>query len=242
MIGTGAALMAIGAGIAVGCSAIGAGVGVGITGAAASGVISERPDKFGMAIVFTAIPQTQGIYGLLIAILILQSGGFFGGIPDEIPIQVGLVAIGAGLATGLAGFSAIGQGIAAASGIANASENPEIFGKGIVFSSICETQAIYGLLISVLILSLTGVLSGDFSVEMPVAIGVIGAGFAVGLAGFSAIGQGITSAGAIAAAARNPDSIGRSLVFAAMSETFSIFGLLIAILILFGIGLFQMGG
>ena len=64
-------------------------------------------------------------------------------------------------------------------------------------------------------------------------------GLAVGLAGFSAIGQGITSAGAIAAAARNPDSIGRSLVFAAMSETFAIFGLLIAILILFGLGLFQ---
>ena len=161
MIGTGAALMAIGAGISVGCAAIGAGIGVGMTGAAASGVISERPDKFGMAIVFTAVPQTQGIYGLLIAILILQSGGFFGGIPEEIPIPVGLVAIGAGLAAGLAGFSAIGQGIAAASGIANTAENPEIFGKGIVFSAICETQAIYGLLIAILILSLTGVMADE---------------------------------------------------------------------------------
>lgn len=242
MIGTGAALMAIGAGISVGCAAVGAGVGVGITGAAASGVISEKPDKFGMAIVFTAIPQTQGIYGLLIAILILQAGGFFGGLTTEIPVPVGLVAIGAGLACGLAGFSAIGQGIAAASGIANTAENPEIFGKGIVFSAICETQAIYGLLIAVLILSLTGVLSGDFSVQMPVALGVIGAGLAVGLAGFSAIGQGITSAGAIAAAARNPESMGRSLVFAAMSETFAIFGLLVAILILFGLGLFTLPG
>lgn len=241
MLDPGAALMGIGAGIAVGCCAIGAGIGVGMTGAAASGVISQRPDKFGMAIVFTAIPQTQGIYGLLIAILILQSGGFFSGASADIPIPVGLVAVGAGLSIGLAGFSAIGQGIAAASGIANASEKPEIFGKGIVFSSICETQAIYGLLISVLILSLTGVLSGDFSVQMPVAIGVVGAGFAVGLAGFSGIGQGITSAGAIAAAAQNPDSLGRSLVFAAMSETFSIFGLLIAILILFGLGLFSVG-
>lgn len=239
MLGTGAALMALGAGISVGCCAVGAGIGVGMTGSAASGVIAERPDKFGMAIVFTAVPQTQGIYGLLIAILILQAGGFFSGSASEIPIPVGLVAIGAGIATGLAGFSAIGQGIAAASGIANASEKPEIFGKGIVFSSICETQAIYGLLISVLILSLTGVLSGDYSVEMPVAIGVVGAGFAVGLAGFSGIGQGITSAGAISAVAHDPNSLGRSLVFAAMSETFAIFGLLIAILILFGLGLFQ---
>ncbi|NLV26812.1 MAG: V-type ATP synthase subunit K [Methanomicrobiales archaeon] len=238
-IGTGAVLMAIGAGIAVGGAAIGSGIGVGIVGSAASGVISERSEKFGMALVFTAIPQTQAIYGLLIAILILQAGGFLGGTAGDIPTPVGIVAIGAGLAVGLAGFSAIGQGIAAASGVANTAEKPEMFGKGVVFSAVCETQAIYGLLIAVLMLALTGILSSDFSVEMPVAIGLVGAGLAVGLAGFSAIGQGITCSSGIAATARNPGAIGRSLVFAAMSETFAIFGLLVAILILFGLGLFS---
>ncbi|MCG7854871.1 MAG: V-type ATP synthase subunit K, partial [Methanoregulaceae archaeon] len=78
-IGLGAALMAIGAGTAVGFSAIGAGIGVGITGASAAGVTSERPEKFGAALIFSAIPQTQAINGLLVAILILLSGGFFGG-------------------------------------------------------------------------------------------------------------------------------------------------------------------
>ncbi len=238
-IGTGAVLMAIGAGIAVGCSAIGSGIGVGIVGSAASGVIAERSEKFGMALVFTAIPQTQAIYGLLIAILILQAGGFLGGTAGDIPTPAGLVAVAAGLAVGLAGFSAIGQGIAAASGVSNTAEKPEMFGKGVVFSAVCETQAIYGLLIAVLMLALTGILSSDFSVQMPVAIGLIGAGLAVGLAGFSAIGQGITCSSGIAATARNPGAIGRSLVFAAMSETFAIFGLLIAILILFGLGLFS---
>jgi len=237
-IGTGAVLMAIGAGLAVGCSAIGSGIGVGIVGSAAAGVISERPEKFGMALVFTAIPQTQAIYGLLIAILILQAGGFLGGTAGDIPVPAGLVAVGAGLAVGLAGLSAIGQGIAASSGVANTAENPEMFGKGVVFSAVCETQAIYGLLIAVLMLALTGILSADFSVEMSVAIGLIGAGLAVGLAGFSAIGQGITCSSGIAATARNPNAIGRSLVFAAMSETFAIFGLLVSILIMFGLGLF----
>ncbi|HQC00083.1 MAG TPA: V-type ATP synthase subunit K, partial [Methanospirillum sp.] len=179
------------------------------------------------------------IYGLLIAILILQAGGFLGGTAGAIPTTAGLVAVAAGLAVGLAGFSAIGQGIAAASGVSNTAEKPEMFGKGVVFSAVCETQAIYGLLIAVLMLALTGILSSDFSVEMPVAIGLIGAGLAVGLAGFSAIGQGITCSSGIAATARNPSAIGRSLVFAAMSETFAIFGLLIAILILFGLGLFS---
>ena len=141
-IGTGAVLMAIGAGIAVGCSAIGSGIGVGIAGSAAAGVISERSDKFGMALVFTAIPQTQAIYGLLIAILILQAGGFLGGTAGDIPTPAGLVAVAAGLAVGLAGFSAIGQGIAAASGVSNTAEKPEMFGKGVVFAAVCETQEI----------------------------------------------------------------------------------------------------
>ncbi|MFH0967531.1 MAG: V-type ATP synthase subunit K [Methanobacteriota archaeon] len=239
MIGTGAVLMAIGAGLSVGFSAVGAGIGVGIVGAAAAGVISERPEKFGMALVFSAIPQTQAIYGLLIGILILQSGGFLGGGTHDIPVPVGFVAIAAGIAVGLAGFSAIGQGIAASSGVAHTAEKPEMFGRGVVFSAVCETQAIYGLLIAVLMLALSGVLSGDFTVELNVSIGLIGAGLAVGLAGFSAIGQGITCSAGIAATAKNPDALGRSLVFAAMSETFAIFGLLIAILIMFGLGLFS---
>ncbi len=239
-LSTGAVIMAIGAGLAVGASAIGSGIGVGITGAAAAGVCSERQEKFGMALVFTAIPQTQAIYGLLVAILILQAGGFLGGGVHDVPVASGLVAVAAGLSVGLAGLSAIGQGIAAASGVSNTAENPDLFGKGVIFSAVCETQAIYGLLIAILMLALTGILSGDFSVTLPVAIGLIGAGLATGLSGFSAIGQGITCAGGIAASARNPDATGRSLVFAAMSETFAIFGLLVAILIMFGLGLFSM--
>jgi len=39
------------------------------------------------------------------------------------------------------------------------------------------------------------------------------------------------------AIARNPDTMGRALIFAVMAETFAIFGLLIAILIMFGVGL-----
>lgn len=159
-IGTGAVLMAIGAGIAVGCSAIGSGIGVGIVGSAAAGVISERSDKFGMALVFTAIPQTQAIYGLLIAILILQAGGFLGGTAGDIPTPAGLVAVAAGLAVGLAGFSAIGQGITCSSGIAATARNPSAIGRSLVFAAMSETFAIFGLLIAILILFGLGLFSG----------------------------------------------------------------------------------
>jgi V/A-type H+-transporting ATPase subunit K len=237
-IGLGAALMAIGAGTAVGFSAIGAGIGVGITGASAAGVTSERPEKFGAALIFSAIPQTQAIYGLLVAVLILLSGGFFGGISGEIPIAAGLAGLGAGLAVGIAGLSSIGQGIAASSGIAVTAQKPEMFGKGVVFSAICETQAIYGLLVAVLLLVFSGLLSGNYTVTVAVGLAAIGCGLSIGLAGISAIGQGIAASAGIGATAENPELFGKGVVFAAICETQAIYGLLVAILLMSFTGMF----
>jgi F0F1-type ATP synthase membrane subunit c/vacuolar-type H+-ATPase subunit K len=237
-IGLGAAMMAIGAGIAVGFSAIGAGIGVGITGASASGVTSERPEKFGVALIFSAIPQTQAIYGLLVAVLILLSAGFFGGTAGEIPIAAGLAGIGAGLAVGIAGLSSIGQGIAASSGIAVTAQKPEMFGKSVVFSAICETQAIYGLLVAVLLLVFSGLLSGNYTVTAAVGLAAIGCGLAIGLAGISAIGQGIAAAAGISSTAEKPEMFGKGVVFAAICETQAIYGLLVAILLMSFTGMF----
>ncbi|MDI6639761.1 MAG: ATPase [Methanocellales archaeon] len=77
-----------------------------------------------------------------------------------IPVEIGqgLAIMGAGLAIGIAGLSAIGQGIAAAGAAGATAERPEMFGKGLVFSVLPETQAIYGLLIAILILAGIGLL------------------------------------------------------------------------------------
>ena len=74
----GVGLAALGAGIAMGIAAIGAGIGVGIAGAAGAGVIAEDPKKFGSVLVLQALPQTQGIYGFLGAILIMIGTGILG--------------------------------------------------------------------------------------------------------------------------------------------------------------------
>ncbi|MBP1927534.1 V/A-type H+-transporting ATPase subunit K [Methanolinea mesophila] len=237
-IGPGTALVAIGAGIAVGFSAIGAGIGVGITGAASAGVTAEKPEKFGMALIFTAIPQTQAIYGLLVAVLILLSGGFLGGTAGDIPIPIGLSAVGAGLAVGLAGLSSIGQGIASSAGVATAAERPETFGKGVVFSVICETQAIYGLLVAVLILVFSGLLSGNYIATTAAGLAGIGCGLSIGLSGTSAIGQGIAASAGVAATSEKPELFGKGVVFAAICETQAIYGLLAAILIMSFTGMF----
>ncbi len=236
--GDGAFLALIGAGLAVGISGMGAGIGVGITGSAAAGATASHPDKFGKYLLFQALPQTQAIYGFLIAILILVGTGMFsGGYP--IPIGAGLVAIGAGLAVGIAGLSAIGQGIAASGGIGAYSEKEDVFGKGIVFSVLPETQAIYGLLIAILLMVFGGLLgdpSGAARYVGPdgirLGLTAIGAGLAVGIAGLSAIGQGIAAGSGISTTAEKPEMFGKGIVFSVLPETQAIYGLLIAILLM----------
>ena len=64
-------LIAIGAGLAVGLAGIGTGIGQKDTAAAAIGAITEDKSMFGKAIIFTVLPETIVIFGLLIALLLL---------------------------------------------------------------------------------------------------------------------------------------------------------------------------
>ena len=64
----------------------------------------------------------------------------------------GLIAVGAGLAVGLAG---IGSGIAeanlGAAAVGAMAENEKLFGKGLILTVIPETIVIFGLVISILL-------------------------------------------------------------------------------------------
>ncbi len=62
----------IGAAIAVGIATLAAGIAVSNTGAAALGAIAERPETFGRALVFVGLAEGIGIYGLIVAVLILN--------------------------------------------------------------------------------------------------------------------------------------------------------------------------
>lgn len=62
-------LIAIGAGLAVGLAGLGAGLAEKDIGAAAVGAITENPSLFGRAMIFTVLPETIVIFGLVIAIM-----------------------------------------------------------------------------------------------------------------------------------------------------------------------------
>ena len=74
-------------------------------------------------------------------------------------LSLGLGLLAAGLVTGLAG---IGGGIAVAAGapaaIGATSENPKMFGRSLIFVALGESIALYGVVISILILQGLGVL------------------------------------------------------------------------------------
>lgn len=75
-------------------------------------------------------------------------------VPTKTDNSKGLGLLAAGLVTGLAG---IGGGIAVAAGapaaIAATAENPKSFGKSIIFVALGESIALYGVVISILILN-----------------------------------------------------------------------------------------
>jgi V/A-type H+/Na+-transporting ATPase subunit K len=155
-IALGTALAAIGAGMAVGFAGLGSGLGQGIAAAGSVGAVAEDEDMFARGIIFTALPETQAIYGFLIAILLMVFTIMSG---EALPTTSGLVAIGAGAAIGFAGLgSGMGQGITASSAVGAVVENEDMFARGIIFTALSETQAIYGFLIAILLMVFGGIL------------------------------------------------------------------------------------
>lgn len=70
--------------------------------------------------------------------------------------------------------------------------------------------------------------------EIGLGIAIIGVGIAI--AG-SAMGQGMAASAAVVATAGKPETFGKNMVFAVLPETQAIYALLMAILMMVGVGL-----
>jgi V/A-type H+/Na+-transporting ATPase subunit K len=151
-----------------------------------------------------------------------------------------LVILGCALAIGIAGISsAIGLALAGSSAIAVTAEKPNLFGKCLVLQVLPMTQSVYGLLTAILLMMGAGLLGGGGTVLVGslAGTGSIWIGLAVGLTGISAINQGMVASSSISAVGRNPDVAARGIIFTVMPETIAIFGLLVGILLMTGLGL-----
>ncbi|MBQ1821661.1 MAG: V-type ATP synthase subunit K [Clostridia bacterium] len=141
-----------GAVIAALLAGIGSAIGVGITGQASAGVVSENPDLSGKCLLLQLLPGTQGIYGLLIAVVIALQSGLMSGDVSALTTTNGLRYLLAGLPIAFGGLlSAIYQGKVAVAGINMVAKKPTESGKGMVMAIMVETYAVLSLLISFLL-------------------------------------------------------------------------------------------
>lgn len=154
MNGFGLALALLGALTAALLAGIGSARAVGMVGEAAAGVISQDPGKFSKVLILQLLPGTQGLYGLLTAVLALSQIGILGGTPQMLTVSQGLMYFVACLPIAIVGyFSAIAQGRAAVAGVGIVAQKPDQNGKAITMAAMVETYAILALLITILALT-----------------------------------------------------------------------------------------
>ena len=147
----GVALAISGAILAALLAGIGSARGVGMVGEAAAGVLAEDPSKFSKVLILQLLPGTQGLYGLLTAVLLLSQIGVLGGEVIPLTFSQGIKYFMAAMPIAFVGlFSAIYQGRTAVACVGIVAKKPDQNGKAITLAAMVETYAILALLVSVL--------------------------------------------------------------------------------------------
>ena len=135
-------------------------------------------------------------------------------------------------------FPAIASGVGgrmvaeAANGLL--AEDPKKFGQCLVLQAVTSTQAIYGLIVTFLILQKVGIIGGNPIVDLPTKTGLLFlvASLPVGIAASTTgLSQARAAVAGIGLVAKRPEEVGKSVIHAVMIETNQILGLLISFLI-----------
>ena len=143
-----------GGALAVILGGIGSVLGVATAGRSAAGVVAEDPDKFGSVLLLQALPGTQGIYGMLIAFILMGKIGLLGGAAVELTTAQGWQLFAACMPIAILGLlSAIWQGKTASAAIAMVAKRGDTAGKGLTMTVMVETYALLALLASILMIN-----------------------------------------------------------------------------------------
>lgn len=153
MINFAMTLVILGAALSALLTGIGSAKAVGAVGEAANGLVSQDPSKFSKVLILQLLPGTQGLYGLLVAILLLSRIGIIGGAPLELTTTQGWAYLFACLPMAFGGMiSAFFQGKVAIAGVGLVAKKPEQSGKAVIMAAMVEMYAILALLISILLI------------------------------------------------------------------------------------------
>jgi V/A-type H+-transporting ATPase subunit K len=151
-------MVILGCALAISIAGVSSAIGLALAGSSAIAVTAEKPNLFGRCLVLQVLPMTQSVYGLLTAILLMMGAGLLGGGETTIVSLQGMGAVWIGLAVGITGISAVNQGMVASSSISAVGRNPDVAARGIIFTVMPETIAIFGLLVGILLMTGLGLL------------------------------------------------------------------------------------
>jgi ATP synthase F0 subunit c len=228
----------LGAGICMGFGAIGSGIGSGFPGGKACLGMAEQPEAsprlMTTMLIGSAVCQTPAIFSMVVALILMFIK--FGNAPLH-PTWAAL--FGAGISTGLAAIgSGIGGGMAAGASCEGIARNPETVGKVttimLVGQAVSQTPAIFGLLVSFILIFKTF----PESYTLSAAMALLGAGICMGFGGIGpGIGNGMTAESAVRWVARNVEHAGdlmrTMLVGQAVSQSTAIYAMVISLLLIF---------
>ena len=233
---TAAALL--GAGLSMGLGAIGSGIGSGFPAGGACLGIARKPDIANRLttnmLVGSAVCQTPAIFAMVIALILMFMD--FGQSPIS-PTWAALV--GAGLCMGLGAIgSGVGCGFPAGEASLGIARQPAMSGRlttnMLIGSAVCQTPSILAMVVALMLIFL------NFE-HLPLSTAwaaLLVAGLSTGLAAIgSGYGGGFAAGAGCDSIARQPESFGQvtttMLVGQAVSQTPSIFGLLISFILMF---------
>jgi ATP synthase F0 subunit c len=227
-----------GAGLALGLGGIGAAVGMGMAAAKANEAIMRQPERQGHLLRTMLIGQAVGgspsIFALVIGLLILflpapasSSGPLFAAAMVGAGLCIGLGCLGSGAGCGWPAAAAC-EGVARNPGRATA-----VTSVMVISQAVAQSPSIFATVIALILLFVHLPGSGA------AAIGIgIGAGLAMGASAFGpGLGSGLVGGGAVQGASAWPKSqsitLRTMLVGQAVCQTPTIFGMLIAFIMLF---------
>jgi F0F1-type ATP synthase membrane subunit c/vacuolar-type H+-ATPase subunit K len=226
-----------GAGVCIGLGAIGAAVGEGYTAGLANQSISNKPESSGdimkNMLVGQAVAESAGIFALVIAIVLI----FMDASSTSLLTAAALFSAGLCMGFGAIG-SGIGSGFPGGEACLGLSRQPAVSNRlmtnMLIGSAVCQTPAIFSMVVS-LMLIFKGI--GDTPLN-PTWAALLGAGISTGVAAIgSGMGGGMAAGASCESIARNPETMGRvtttMLVGQAVSQTPSIFGLLVSFILMF---------
>lgn len=146
-------LAVLAAAIATFIAGMGSAKAVGMAGEATAALTVDQPEKFGKALILQLLPGTQGLYGFIIAMIIV---GLIGD-GQEITTADGLYLVLASLPVAVAGYySAAKQAKVAIAGVNILAKNEDEFIKGVVYTVMVELYAILGFVISLMLVNSIG--------------------------------------------------------------------------------------